>query len=291
MSDSTEYLYLQAPPAPYFLECGLVHYGPGDVHPSRRGLGVFDLIIVESGCLYLGEEDKQWDLAAGQSLLLLPDRYHYCVQPCEAETRFFWVHFHSLCHFTETTDENLIMESEEHAQQFMAIPYSLRIPKQWTLPHPEQIASLTTKLLNSSTERRSSAFWTRQQTFEELLKLMDLKQFEQYESPAVAVAEATEAFIKNNYRSPITSLRLSEELHFHYNYITRCMKQIYGMTPIEFLSHYRLEQAKLLLLKTDWPVTEIAIYVGFDNTPYFSNCFTKKIGLPPTKFRKQYMHS
>lgn len=289
MQYSVEQLLFPAPPAPYFLECGSTHYQPGDTHPNRRNLGKFDLIIMESGCLHIGEEEKNWSLTAGQSLLLNPDRYHYSVKPCTEATAFFWIHFHSVCDWRETDNENEMIDTEEHVNQFLTAPYSLTIPKVWTLPQPQLIGKLTEQLLKASTERRSSAFWTKQQTFEDILKLLDLRQFEQYESPAITVAETTEAFIKNNYRSAITSAMLTEELHFHYNYITRCMKQVYGLTPIAFLNHYRLEQAKLLLLKTDWPVAEIARYVGFENTPYFSSCFTNAIGLSPMKYRKQFM--
>ncbi|MOA56370.1 Arabinose operon regulatory protein [compost metagenome] len=60
------------------------------------------------------------------------------------------------------------------------------------------------------------------------------------------------------------------------------------MTPVEYVMKYRLEQAKLLLLKTEWPIAEVAHQVGFENVPYFSNCFTSQIGLSPSKYRKQY---
>lgn len=117
---------------------------------------------------------------------------------------------------------------------------------------------------------------------------MDLRQLESYASPVVTVAEKAEAFIKNNYRAEISSGQMSEALHYHYNYITRCMKQVYGMTPNDYLLHYRLEQAKLLLLKTEWPISVIAAYVGFGSTPYFSNRFALKNGCSPRQFRKQY---
>ncbi|GIP48436.1 hypothetical protein J53TS2_20270 [Paenibacillus sp. J53TS2] len=60
------------------------------------------------------------------------------------------------------------------------------------------------------------------------------------------------------------------------------------MTPNDYLLHYRLEQAKLLLLKTEWPIADIAAYVGFNSTPYFSNRFALKNGCSPRAFRKQY---
>ncbi|AZK46738.1 helix-turn-helix domain-containing protein [Paenibacillus lentus] len=291
MVKTTEIVHFPAPPAPYYLECGYTVYAPGDEHPNRRNMGKFDLIMMKSGTLFIGEEDKNWALTAGQSLLLLPNRYHYSVQPCEEETHFYWIHFHSICAWAESSAEQQMVhvpQPDEHYQTFLTSPYSIQLPKMWDMPYPERAYQLMEKLLQSPGTRQSSAFWTQQQAFEELLRMMDLRQLEQYTSPIVAVAEKTEAFIKNNYKAELTSKDMSEALHYHYNYITRCMKQVYGMTPNDYLQHYRLEQAKLLLLKTEWPIAEIAKYVGFKSTPYFSNRFTIKNGCSPLQFRKQY---
>ncbi|HTG70436.1 MAG TPA: AraC family transcriptional regulator [Candidatus Udaeobacter sp.] len=288
MIESSEHVYFAAPPLPYYLESGVTVHKPGDQHPNRKQLGVFDLIIVESGCLFIGEEDLTWNLTEGQSLLLLPDRYHYSVKPSENKTVFYWVHFLAVGEWQQSGLDHASLNHDMHYNRFLTSPYSLHLQKAWTLPYPEQAFRLMRTLNKAGVERQSSAFWTQQQNFEELLRLMDLRQNDSYTSPSVTLAEKAEAFIKNNYRTELTSNTMAEALNFHYNYITRCMKQVYGMTPIDYLSKYRLEQAKLLLLKTEWPVAEIAGYVGFENVPYFSNCFTRQIGMPPTKFRKQY---
>ncbi|CAM4006495.1 AraC family transcriptional regulator [Paenibacillus alkaliterrae] len=282
-------VYFAAPPLPYYLESGETFHVHGDQHPSRKQLGVFDLILMESGQLFIGEEEQQWALTAGQTLLLLPDRYHYSIKPSEEPTHFYWVHFQALGEWQQQSDqEHASLSHDAHYQRFLTSPYSLHLQKKWTLPYPEQAFRLMRTLNKAGGERQSSAFWTQQQAFEELLRMMDLRQNESYTSPVVTLAEKTEAYLKNNYRSEITGKTLTDTLNFHYNYITRCMKQVYGMTPVEYLLKFRMEQAKLLLLKTEWPIAEIALHVGFENVPYFSNCFTNQIGLPPSKYRKRY---
>ncbi|MNO05578.1 Arabinose operon regulatory protein [compost metagenome] len=66
------------------------------------------------------------------------------------------------------------------------------------------------------------------------------------------------------------------------------MKRVYGLTPMEYLTDYRLEQAKLLLLKTEIPVAAVAERTGFENTAYFSRRFTSKVGISPLRYRKRY---
>ncbi|GJM81611.1 putative HTH-type transcriptional regulator YisR [Paenibacillus sp. HMSSN-139] len=291
MSKPTDLVQLTAPPLPYFLECGHTVYQPGDEHPNRRNIGIFDWIAVESGTLFLGEDGQAWSLGAGQSLLLLPDRHHYTVKPCEEPTAFYWLHFHTVCAWQQVPAEEAdhrYPDADEHYGRFLASPYSLQFPKAGDLPSPDQTFRLFRQLPESLGERQSRAFWNRQQRFEELLRAMDLRQLESHASPVVTVAEKAEAYIKSNYRSELNSGQMADALHYHYNYITRCMKQVYGMTPNDYLLHYRLEQAKLLLLKTEWPIADIAAYIGFNSTPYFSNRFALKNGCSPRAFRKQY---
>lgn len=48
----------------------------------------------------------------------------------------------------------------------------------------------------------------------------------------------------------------------------------------------KLEDAKKLLLKTDIPITEIALNVGFNDTSYFISLFKNQFGISPLKYRK-----
>ena len=286
------YLHFQAAPLPYFMECGRTVYQAGQQHPNRANLGVFDLLLVSRGTLYIGEENRQWALTAGEMLVLLPDRYHYAVAPCEEETTFYWLHFQipgiwreSIAAFSEpAAKENTAGHPQLHPVQ----QHNMAIPKHWAMPAPQMGYDLFTKLLGWSTELRSSGFWEQQQLFLELLRAAVEGQHTFNTHPSRVVAEQAEAFLKRHYRSDVTNAMLADALHFHPNYITRCMKEVYQCTPLEYLLRYRLEQAKLLLVKTDLPVSEIADNVGFHYPAYFSRCFTQSIGLTPRQYRKQF---
>lgn len=63
---------------------------------------------------------------------------------------------------------------------------------------------------------------------------------------------------------------------------------ITNMTPIQFLTACRLENArKLLRQDRDTTITEVAATCGFESTQYFSTVFRKTVGLPPSIYRKQ----
>jgi len=270
-----------SPSLPYLVEAGMRLFEPGEHHPNRRNLGVFDLIFVTQGKLWIGEAEQQWEVSTGQMLILLPDRAHYSVEPFEEATFIYWLHFQSAEAWVQHEDLSSLDLKQERS-------YQISLPKYWNSPFPDQISEIMKRLLQLSTHSRSQSFWLQQQLFIEFMRIIEEDQHEREASPAFMIAEKVEAFIKQNYQHELTNNRLAEELHFHANYIARCMKQVYHQTPMEYLVQYRLEQAKLLLLKTDWSVARIAEEVGFQFAPYFSKCFRKRYATSPLQFRKHY---
>ena len=63
-------------------------------------------------------------------------------------------------------------------------------------------------------------------------------------------------------------------------------KQISGMTPHNYLTHWRMEVARDLLIKTEKPIEEIAGLVGYQSGEHFQKAFKKETGVTPSKFRK-----
>lgn len=155
-------------------------------------------------------------------------------------------------------------DREEHFRQFLTHPYTIRIPQFGPLPAPFARSGQAGQLLQLNQGRRSSAVWQQQRIFEEMLRTMDLARQDTAGSQADEIAELTEAYLRNHYAEEVTNTSLADALHFHYNYLARCMKRVYGLTPMEYLTDYRLEQAKLLLLKTEIPIAAIAERTGFE---------------------------
>jgi AraC-like DNA-binding protein len=287
MEDKT-FVTMALPPMPYYITTGLSTFAVGDQHPNRRNLGVFDLIGVIQGTLYIGEERRQWSVAAGQTLLLLPDRYHYAVQPCDSETMFYWVHFEYKGEWSLESSASAGYSGAPVGQTWEN-PHTVRIP-QYGAPADFGLTEQLMRTLSAcSDQSRPSAYWKEQQLFVELLGMLEERPEENGSAaPAAALADKTEAYLRQHYQAEITNGSLAEALHFHPNYIVRCMKAVYRCSPMEYLHRYRMEQAKLLLIKTELPIARIAEQAGFQNAPYFSNCFKQYAGVSPLRFRKRF---
>lgn len=275
---------LDAPPMPYYLESGFSAYNIGDTHPDRTGLGMYDLVFITKGTLYLGEEDIIWSLTEGQYVLLLPDKYHYSVRPCEAECHFFWLHF-------QTVTPYLIRDSKPIPRSEFVLPQKneITLHQQGEVSDTERLQHLWRQLKELSVSARSVSFWEEQRIFTEIIRSFDTGNKPGEQTKVHMLAERIEAHLKQYYRADLTNESLAEVFHFHPNYLSRCMKSVYGCTPLEYLLAYRIEQSKLLLLKTQWSIERISEEVGFHHAAYFSNCFRAKIGLSPLAYRKQYI--
>lgn len=70
------------------------------------------------------------------------------------------------------------------------------------------------------------------------------------------------------------------EVHFR-----RCFKQIYHVSPQQYLMELRLTRAKELLQFDNTSVTEIARKSGFVDPCYFSRVFKQKTGYAPSEYR------
>ncbi|MBB5785489.1 helix-turn-helix transcriptional regulator [Jiangella mangrovi] len=60
-----------------------------------------------------------------------------------------------------------------------------------------------------------------------------------------------------------------------------------GCSPKEFVLRARLTRAKELLATTDLPVVAVAARTGYDDPGYFTRIFTRRVGMPPSRFRDQ----
>ncbi len=68
----------------------------------------------------------------------------------------------------------------------------------------------------------------------------------------------------------------------------RYFKRVTGLTVMEYIRRYRIDQAKELLMSTDRPVTWIAYESGFESHSHFDRVFRSVTHLTPNEFRSRY---
>lgn len=67
----------------------------------------------------------------------------------------------------------------------------------------------------------------------------------------------------------------------------RLFRASVGVTPVDYLTHLRMERAKELLETTFIRIKEIGVQIGIPNESQFAREFKKRFGSTPTEYRKQ----
>ena len=67
---------------------------------------------------------------------------------------------------------------------------------------------------------------------------------------------------------------------------SRTFKKLTGKSPMDYVIHYRIKVATILLKNTSKSITDIAFEVGFSSSNYFTIAFKKITGLTPSEYKK-----
>jgi len=103
------------------------------------------------------------------------------------------------------------------------------------------------------------------------------------------VAQQVKEYIDENYSRPdITIYTLADKVNLSPNYVRLIFKEIYNISPSDYLLEVRMNKAKELLIQTDYTVKKIAELVGFSDNRYFYITFKRYTGKTAEEFRKEH---
>ncbi|APA65152.1 hybrid sensor histidine kinase/response regulator transcription factor [Maribacter sp. 1_2014MBL_MicDiv] len=84
----------------------------------------------------------------------------------------------------------------------------------------------------------------------------------------------------------LTTNVLCQELGMSSSKLYRKIKELTDLAPNEFIRTIRLKKSAKLLRSKKYNVSEVTNLVGFNDPLYFSRCFKKQFGFPPSKLLK-----
>lgn len=99
--------------------------------------------------------------------------------------------------------------------------------------------------------------------------------------------EKTVEYIHAYLDRNISLAELADIARISPNYFLTLFKQSTGLTPHQYLIHQRIERAKVLLLKRDRAISEIACGLGFSHQSHFTRHFKRLVGMTPKQFLQQ----
>ncbi|MDD2979876.1 MAG: AraC family transcriptional regulator [Hespellia sp.] len=97
-------------------------------------------------------------------------------------------------------------------------------------------------------------------------------------------------YIHKNYFNNITVSDIAADSSIDRTYVFKLFQKYMNLSPSQYLQHYRLDKACVLLRKSSMSITDIGYAVGFQQSPYFTKLFTQYMGTTPSEYRKQFMY-
>ncbi len=228
-------------------------------HLTRR-LYEYELMVVTEGELFIADEAREYRVRAGEYLVMSPTPNQHGTQVCRC--RFYWLHF-----------------------RCPALPASVSLPRHGVCVDGENVRRIAELLLASEAEVPRSVR-SRYLATQMLLELCRGSAEEQT-APRNALAENIKTFINFHRFSEIRVSDIARELGYHEKYLSAVFHASEGVTLKRYIIERRMDEAKRLLLETDYTVAEVSYYLNFQSPHNFSRFFKQEAGITAGEFRRR----
>lgn len=93
-------------------------------------------------------------------------------------------------------------------------------------------------------------------------------------------------WMEAHYQGSATLEDIAAIASMNSQHFLRMFKQVYSITPHQYLIDLKLKKARQLLENNDLTINDICQSIGFESAFSFSVLFKKRFGMPPSHFRK-----
>lgn len=289
------YLEFVCPPMPHLVVAGESIFRPGDIHESRILTEVFDLILVTKGTLFIEEGDSQYSVNQDDYLILLPNQRSRGFRPCLEETHFYWLHFYTKGHFRlNDSTKGYKQKKMNRTRYYQRDNFSIFISTEGHLDKAtsqyiqEAILNLSEVQINNKI-RQKIFFDPKMGPLESQHTFLGI--FSSLHAPNETnhsgdLATQIYHYIESHSKQTFSLDKIAAKFNYHKSYIIQIIKKRYNQTPAQLHNHFRLEEAKNLLIKSDYSIQRVAEETGFYDSAYFSKKFKEYYGQTPRDFRK-----
>ncbi len=100
------------------------------------------------------------------------------------------------------------------------------------------------------------------------------------------------AYLDRHYAMDLHLDDLGKHLHLDRHHLSKVFKEVTGMTVFHYLTHLRINHAKVKLsLDPTLTITDVSYQTGFKHHAHFSRVFKQLVGCSPDQFRKSKLSS
>lgn len=264
---------------PQLCGCGLFAASESFIHTDR----VPDfcvLIYVIDGCIYVTEGDTDYEVNAGELLILKNGIHHFGKKKIQKGTKWIFVHFRISADYNASPfhpDASPLGAYDATAESILTLPkfldsVSARFEKE-----------LKTFIEYAQSDDAYKKWFINQRLF---LLLSSLAVSAQGFSNNLTLSDRICRYLSDNIGVPFSSENIEKRFYLSYKYMSHLFKKEKGVTMQQYHNSVRMDEACRLLCSTLMSIGEIADKLGFSDVLYFSRCFRNYTGKSPSAYRK-----
>lgn len=250
---------------------GIEHCSPhkGVVNGNRPSYSLH-FVLFGQGVL-VTEDGKKRILRRGQSFLLYQgERYSYYPDPSDPWS-YLWVDFtgkevetlFELCGFTKENFCKALKNFDEFIRLMQDMHSEYRAGETYKLKCEAYFLLIVGKLIDQMDQENIS--------------------FKDRQSRKVVLDVIS--FLSNNFNMNLTNEMIAKESGVSLRTLTEFFVANINMTPMQYLTSYRVAIACERFQKTDMSVKDVATWTGYDDEKYFSRIFRKEKGISPQEYK------
>lgn len=264
---------------PQLCGCGLFAASESFIHTDR----VPDfcvLIYVIDGCIYVTEGDTDYEVNAGELLILKNGVHHFGKKKIQKGTKWIFLHFRISADCNASPfypDASPLGAYDATAESILTLPkfldnVSARFEKE-----------LKTFIEYAQSDDAYKKWFINQRLF---LLLSSLAVSTQGFSNNLTLSDRICHYLSDNIGVPFNSENIEKRFYLSYKYMAHLFKKEKGVTMQQYHNSVRMDEACRLLCSTLMSIGEIADKLGFSDVLYFSRCFRNYTGKSPSAYRK-----
>ncbi len=270
----------------YHSQLGIGPYACVPLHWHRE----VELVYVRQGtalCLLTGD---RLTLAAGEGVFIHSGVIHSFESPAVAEIISILFMPEFIAQENSTAFERCIAPFTEtnrsHAHLKPGVPWQAETLRDILALSDTAVAGGPTLELDIHTI--ACRMWSR--LFTHMAEIVPLARAEQ-SALMYARLRRMVACIERGFAERLTLADIAAGASISKSEALRCFRSGMQTTPIEYLNRCRLNFARMRLLSTAAPISDIAVEAGFTSTAYFDRVFRRNSGMSPAAYRRQRRHA
>lgn len=235
-------------------------YQIGSLEPAVRHM----IIFTQAGAGYLLTKSTSYKLAPG-TLISVPSGHSCMFGVCEDQWDILWFYLLDIPDWTPLKNKGIEFKTTNFIPK-LKISMEGYLSETQTDP-PGKAASLFAELIVCYLDQALEIF--HEKNVDETKNKLDMIWQQILENPAKSW----------------TKTEMAKKLHVSPSTFDRIVKKYYDTTPWQKVIQIRMEQAKMLLIKTDYPLQVIAERLGYANEFIFSAAFKHYAAISPKYYR------